>query len=352
MYIIIAILAFGVLIASHELGHFLTAKACGVKVLEFSIGMGPALVKKQRGETTYSLRLLPIGGFCSMEGEDELTEDPRAFTRAPVWKRFLILIAGSFMNLLVGFIVVIIVFSGSRWYVGSTITELEETFPYGGEEGLMVGDEILSINGHGVWYSEDFTTYMSRAGSAPVDIRLRRDGGIVRLRDFPLQKTEYETEDGTVLRYGITFNLIEAGPWDNFKYACYSTWNFVRLVEMGLEDLLTGNVGLRDMSGVVGIVDTISEVGQQSATASDAALNIAYLCAFIAVNLAVMNMLPIPALDGGRVFCLLILSAIEAVTKKKLNPKYEAYVHAAGLVLLLGLMAVVMVNDIVRIAHG
>ena len=352
MYIVLAILIFGILIATHELGHFLTAKACGVQVNEFAVGMGPAIWKTQKGETRYSLRILPLGGFCALEGEDEATENPRAFTNQPVWKRFLILIAGAAMNFLTGLLVLMLIFSRSPYFVGSTVTDLEEDFRYGGESGLMVGDEILRIDGHRVWYVDDFQTYMSRSEDGTVDMVVLRDGRRVTLSDYPLQQEEFEIDGEIVERYGITFNVIRGNLWEKLKYACYSAYDFVRLVVMSLGDLIRGAVGVNELSGVVGIVDTISQVGRESSSRSAALVNIAYLGSFIAVNLAVMNLLPIPALDGGRIFFLLVTWVLEKILGRKIDPKYEWYIHFAGLVLLLGLMAYVMFNDIMRIVHG
>ena len=350
MYIVIAILAFGVLIAVHELGHFLAAKACKVKVNEFSIGMGPAIWKKQGKETLYALRCLPIGGYCAMEGEDEDTGDERAFTRQPAWKRAIILVAGATMNFLMGFIIVVILYSGSAYFVGNTIVETIDGFKYA-ENGIQPGDRIYSIDGHRIYYKEDFSTYMSRSDGT-VDMVVVRDGEKITLKDYAIAPDYYTDDQGNeVYMYGLTFNIIDANLWEKLKYSTYTSYNFIRIVWMGLTDLVTGNAGLNEMAGVVGIVSTINQVGEASATASLALMNIFYLVAFIAVNLAVVNLLPIPALDGGRVFFLLINVIIEKVFRKKVNPKYEGYIHAAGMVALLGLMAVLVVNDVLRIAR-
>jgi regulator of sigma E protease len=348
MYILIAILVFGILIAVHELGHFMAAKACGVKVNEFSIGMGPAIIKKQGKETLYSLRCLPIGGYCAMEGEDEDTGDERAFTRQSAIKRAIILFAGAAMNFLIGLLIVLILYSNASAFAGNTVLELVDGFKYA-ENGIMAGDTVYSIDGHRIYYADDFSRYMSRT-SGTADIVVIRDGVKVTLKDYGLAPEYYsDGEGGEVYRYGLTFNVISANPWQRIRYSCYTAYNFVRLVGMGLSDLVTGAAGLKDMSGVVGIVDTINDVGKESASTREALLNIAYLCAFIAVNLAVMNLLPIPALDGGRIFFLIINVIIEKLLRRKINPKYEAYIHAAGMVALLCLMAVLVVNDIVRI---
>lgn len=351
MYIIIAILAFGILIAVHELGHFLAAKACGVKVNEFAIGMGPKLFSKQGKETLYSLRLLPIGGFCAMEGEDEDSGDPRAFSVQNRFKKFIILVAGSLMNFLLGVIIIVIIFSKQTGYGIPEIVSLADEFPDAGQEGLMEGDRIYSINGMRIFYTSDFSTAMSRFPS-PVDVTVIRNGEKVKLENYELIPREI-TENGVAqIRYGITFRVQEATFGGNIKYMAYNTWNFVRMVWFGLSDLVTGAVGIRDMSGVVGIVSVMNEVGSSAETVAAGLANVLYLCAFIAINLAVMNLLPIPALDGGRIFALFITWVIEAIIGHKLDPKYEGYIHTVGLVLLMGLMVVVMFNDVVRIFNG
>jgi len=350
MYIILAILAFGILIATHELGHFMAAKACGVRVNEFAIGMGPAIFKKQGKETLYSLRILPVGGFCAMEGEDEKSEDPRAFSSQKAWKKLIILVAGVAMNFIFGFIIMLIIFSRFNYYAGTTIDSLADGFPL--EDQIMVGDTVYSIDGHRIYYADDFSTYMSRGNGETVDMVVVRDGEKVKLDNLPLTLREYVDNGETQLRYGITFNVIEAKIKDKIAYSWYETHNSVRLVLMGLTDLVTGKLGVQDMGGVVQVVDVINEVGQQSETTSAALWNIAYICGFIAINLAVMNILPIPALDGGRVFFLLVTFVIEKITRKKVNPKYEGYIHAICLLLLLGLMVFVTYHDILRIING
>jgi len=351
MYIILAILAFGILIAVHEGGHFTAAKLLGVKVNEFAIGMGPAIFKKKKGETLYSLRVLPIGGYCAMEGEDEESPDPRAFTSAKWWKRLIILAAGSFMNLLLGFIVVLCLYSGTQEFVVPVVSATVEGFKYGGEEGILPGDEIYKINGHRIYYSRDFNTYMTFAGKT-VDMELIRGGEKILLEDYALRPETYIENGQESYRYGINLSVIEANGWERLKYSVYETYNFGRMVFLSFEQLFTGKAGFRDLSGPVGIVGAINDVAQQSGSVAAALENIAYFMAFIAVNLAVMNMLPIPALDGGRVFLLLVTMAYEKLTHRHLDPKYEGYVHGAAMVLLLGLMAVVMISDIVKIIGG
>ena len=351
MYIIIAIIIFGLLIASHELGHFIVAKLCGVKVLEFAIGMGPTLLKKQGKETLYSWRLLPLGGFCAMEGEDEDTGDPRAFTKQSAWKRILILVAGAAMNFITGLLLILIVFSTAVGFNTPTITGFMDGCPYVGEYGFMEGDTIYSIDGHRTYFSGNVTTYLSRAEDEYVDIVLKRGEDKVRLDDYRLVPSiEVTDENGnTSMKYGFYFGVKEHGFGAQLKYSWYCAMDFVRMVWMSLGDLLSGVVGVKEMSGVVGIVAMINDVGQSAPTVTDALLDIAYLAAFIAVNRAVMNLLPIPALDGGRILFLILTWIIEHITRRKLDPKYEGYVHAAGLVLLIGLMVFVMFNDVVKL---
>ena len=344
MYIILAILMFGVLIAVHELGHFIAAKACGVRVDEFAIGMGPALWKKQGEETLYSLRALPIGGYCAMAGDD-----PRAFTSQAPWKRIIILVAGAAMNFLIGLVLIFIVFSGAEAFSSPVVTDFFEGCPYESEEGLHAGDRFYSIDGHRIYFSSNVTTYLSRRGSTH-DIVVIRDGEKVALNDFTLKPLEYEGHEG--LFYGFEFGAREdATLGAKLRNTWYCSLDFVRMVYMSLGDLLAGAVGVNDLSGPVGIVSMMNDVGNQSASTADALMNIAYLAGFIAVNLAVMNLLPIPALDGGRIFLLLVTLLIEAVSRRRLDPKYEGYIHTGGMVLLLGLMAYVMFNDIVKIVH-
>ena len=346
MYILIAVLAFGILIADHELGHFLVAKACGVQVNEFAIGMGPAILKKQGKETLYALRLLPIGGYCAMEGEDEDSDNPRAFTSQPRWKKALILVAGAAMNFILGLVILLVLYAGSYGFVTNQVSEVVDGFKYA-ENGIQAGDIIYSVDGHRIYYSTDFSTYMSRTGDRK-DIVVIRDGEKLTLKDYGLKPETYVVDGQEVTRYGLTFAVKQANAWDCIQYSCYTAFNFVRMVWMSLGDLVTGRAGLGDMSGVVGIVGIINDVGNSSPTAAAAAQDIAYLVAFIAVNLCVMNLLPLPALDGGRILFLLVDAAAEKVFHKRIDPKYEGYVHLAGMVALLGLMAVVMFNDVMR----
>lgn len=346
MYIVIAILMFGVLIFVHELGHFLTAKALDVQVNEFSICMGPAIFKKQRGETLYALRCIPVGGYCAMEGEDEASDNPRAFTSKAWWRRLIILAAGSFMNFLTGLLVLAILYSSVAGFSTVRIDSFFDGCPYQSEEGLHVGDELYKIDGRRVYIYSDVSMLLGRNKTGVYDLTVRRDGKLVELKDFELKPVEYEADGEKTYKYGFYFASEEKSLGGVLKNTWNTAMDFTRLVWLGLEDLISGMVSVDQMSGPVGIVSVIAETGKSSATVRDGLANVAYLGAFIAINLAVMNMLPLPALDGGRIFLLLVNSAFTALTKKKIPARLEGFVHAAGMVILLAFMAFVTFKDI------
>ena len=346
MYIIIAIIVFGVLIAIHEFGHFITAKATGVRVDEFAIGMGPAIWKKQKGETLYAFRILPIGGYCAMAGEDEESDDPRAFTNKGFWPRLLILCAGSFMNFLLG---VVLVFAMSFIIKGYTLPVVEDFMagcPYESQEFLQKGDRFYEIDGERIHTSNDLSDALSK-GEGIYDFVIVRDGEKLSFNDVELKMQEYEGYEGP--KFGFLFAQAEMNLSNRLNYTWNQSREFARWVWISLGDLVHGKVKLDDMSGPVGIVDMMNEVGSSAERPIEAVYSMLYLAAFIAINLAIMNMLPIPALDGGRVFCMVITVIIEAITKKKLDPKYEGYINATGMILLLGFMFIIMYNDIVKI---
>ena len=251
MYIIICILLFGFLIAIHEFGHFIVAKACGVKVNEFSIGMGPLLLHRQGRETQYSLRLLPIGGFCAMEGEDEDSDDERAFRRAAPWKQFLILVAGAAFNFLTGLIIVLCLYASMTTYTEPVLSGFMDGFPLEGEAYLMEGDEILAINGRRVLLTGDISTILALENSETVDVTVRRNGETRVIEDLPLVPREYQVDGQTVTRYGLLFTAKEATVFDRIKVGCYTSVNFVRNVFWSFEMLFDGRAGFQDLSGPV-----------------------------------------------------------------------------------------------------
>lgn len=354
MSVIFAIFLFSVLIFVHELGHFTAAKLSGVQVNEFSMFMGPAIWKKQVGETLYAIRCIPIGGYCAMEGEDGGSDNPRSFDKAAWWKRLIILAAGAAMNFLIGVVLMVIVvlmvsvcLPGKQTAV-PVIASFEDYATVNGENGLQAGDRIVEVDGEKLYSYSDFSMILSLNPGDVHDITVRRNGEKVVLKDFLLEKHEVTLENGsTGLRYGINFTLSTPNFWEKLGMAWNQSLDTVRMVRLSLQMLLGGKVGIKDMSGPVGIVSEMSKVAAASDSKVTALLNMLYFGGFIAINLAVMSLLPIPALDGGRIVCLLITVVVEAITKKKINPKYEGYLHGAGMILLLALMAIIMFKDVI-----
>ncbi len=348
VYILIGILIFGILIASHEFGHFITAKACGVRVDEFSVGMGPALWKKQKGETLYALRCIPIGGYCAMAGEDSASEDPRAFTNQVPWKRILILCAGAAMNFLLGLLVIFCIYLSAEGFYIPMLTGFMEGCPYESADGLQAGDQFWSIDGHRIYSTDDVGTFLSRGGDT-YDIVVIRQGEKVKLDDFYMVTRVYDDPAKEYFGFYLGNGIEPASFGKKIQHTWGTIMEFSRTVWMSLGELIHGNVPMKELAGPVGIVDYMAETGEQAESFGEALENILILAALIAVNLAIMNLLPIPALDGGRIFLLLVTLIIEGLTRRRLDPKYEGYIHLAGMVLLLGLMAFVLFNDISRI---
>ena len=351
MTLIYALLIFCLLIFFHELGHFTLAKLCGVKVNEFALGMGPAVLKKQKGETLYSLRCIPVGGYCAMEGEDEESDNPRAFTSKAWWKRLIILAAGSFMNFLTGLVVLALIYSCVAGFSTAKISGFFDGCPLESSQGLQVGDELYKIDGRRVYIYSDVGTLLARNKTGTFDLVVKRDGKLIKLDDFEMKQQLYEVDGEQQYKYGLYFGYEEKTVGTVLKNTWYTALDFARLVWMSLGDLVSGLVSVNDMSGPVGVVSAIAQTGESAATTADGILNVLYLGAFIAVNLAVMNMLPLPALDGGRAFLLLVNTGFTAITKKKIPSKYEGYIHAAGMILLLAFMAFITFKDIWKLVH-
>lgn len=350
MSVLFAILLFSFLIFVHELGHFVAAKLSGVQVNEFSMFMGPAIFQKTVGNTKYTLRCIPLGGYCAMEGEDEDTENPGSFQKAAWWKRLIILAAGATMNFIAGLLLLAIVYSPAKLVALPVVEYLEPGSSLSENGAVLPGDEIYSVDGSRVFTTSDFSMILSLNDGDVHDLVLRRDGKPVHLNQFPMEKRLFTDSDGTSsMRYGFNFSIAEATPGVKLSYIWNNAMSNVQMVKLSLLMLASGKAGFQDMGGPVMIVDQMAQVAQQSATTLDAFMNLLYFGAFLAINLAVMNLLPIPALDGGRIFCLLVTTALEAVTGKKLNPKYEGYLHAAGMILLLVFMGLIMFKDIFAI---
>ena len=352
VFILAAILIFGLLVALHEAGHCIVAKLCGVKVNEFSIGMGPLIWQKQGKETWYSLRAVPFGGYCAMEGEQEDSDDPRSFTRQAWWKRLLILVAGCTMNFLTGLVIILALFSGAAAFYTDSISGFADGFPLEGEEGLMAGDVFYKIDGYRTYLRGDASLFLQYHRGGTIDLEVLRDGEKVVLNDFPMARRTYTGTDGkeyTGFGLFVSPHMEEADAWVRLKYTWYQALDFVQQVRFSLVQLVTGGVSVKEVSGPVGIVSTITEVGEQSETLADAWQNIAFIAALLAVNLAVMNLLPIPGLDGGQIFLMAANGVCLALFRRKVPEKYQMAVNAAGLAALLTFMLLVTVQDVVKL---
>ena len=349
--VLFGILMFSVLIFVHELGHFVAAKASGVQVNEFSMFMGPAIFKKQGKETLYTIRCIPLGGYCAMEGEDEDTDNPRSFQKAAWWKRLIILVSGAAMNFLLGIILFFIIALPGERMATTTVETVTDCYPYSAQTGIQPGDRILKVDGENVYVAADVSFLLNLLGGDTHDFVIERDGKRMEFNGMKVHDCKDE-KGNDVRHFGFSMGYKDMTLLDKAGYAWNMTIDNVRNVRLSLVMLFTGKAGFNDMMGPVGIMDTMTDVATQSATWLDALMNILYFGAFIAVNLGVMNLLPIPALDGGRVVGLLLTTAIEGVTRKKLDPKYEGYVHGIGMILLLGLMAVILFKDVFMIFKG
>ena len=347
MTIIFFILIFGTIVLAHEFGHYLLAKVNGIHVVEFALGMGPKLVGFHKNGTDYVIRLLPIGGACMFEGEDGLNEaegepSPNSFNAAPVWARISSVVAGPLFNFILAFLLglFLVGFSGSDKPV---ILGVMEGFP-AAEAGIQPGDEIIRMNGEKIYLSREIyiNTYLN--GEKPMLIEYERGGERHTVELLP----KYSEESG---RYLIGFQgygeAVEAKGLEIFKYAYYEVrYSFVSTIK-SLAMLFQGEASKDDVSGPIGIAQVIGEVAEESTPYGPLVLmlSLANIALLLSVNLGVLNLLPLPALDGGRLVFLLV----EAVRGKPIPPEKEGMVHFAGFVALMVLMVFVMYNDIVRI---
>ena len=338
LQIILAILAFGVLVIVHEFGHFITAKRGGVQVNEFWIGMGPTLLKHEHKGTLYCLKLLPFGGACVMEGEDGESENEHAFGKAKLPRRMLIVCAGALMNFLVGFLIVLAVMQPNGpngGYIVSTIASVDPASTAAGD--LKAGDEILKIDGYHILVRSDFEIALSRTASTTHEVTVRREGEKVTLPSVKLEATVTDANGNK--RIGITFAELPDSLGMHLSMSVRTAVNYARLVWSSMGMLVSGQVGVDQLAGPVGMAEVMAD------TAKYSMISFVQLVAFISINLGVMNLLPLPALDGGR----LVFLIIEGIRRKPVPPRYEGYVHAAGLMLLLMLMVYVTGQDVLRI---
>ena len=341
MGIILAIIVFGLIIFVHELGHFLLAKLNGIRVDEFSIGMGPRLLSFVRGETRYSLKLLPIGGSCMMGEYDVNDVGEGSFNSKSVWARISVVAAGAVFNFILALIFSMIVV-GYTGYDEPVISGVMEEFP-AAEAGMQAGDRIVKMNNKKINIWREVTYYNMFHQGETVDLVYERDG-----EKHEVTITPKQDEDGSYL-LGVTSpgELKKANLFTALKYGVYEVKFWIATTIESLKMLVTGAVGMDQLSGPVGIVDVVDETYQQSKDYGVVVvimqmLNIGIL---ISANLGVMNLLPLPALDGGR----LVFLIIEAIRGKRVSPEKEGWVHGIGMILLLALMAFVLFNDIKRL---
>ncbi len=344
LLIIIGILLFELIIFIHEFGHFITAKLSGVKVNEFALGMGPKIIKFQKGETLYSLRLFPIGGFCSMEGEDENSDDERAFNNKSVWKRMIIVVAGAVMNIILGFVLMMITLAPNKYFASTKIAVFAENAP--SSQSLKIGDEIYSVNGYRTITSNDFSFALATAKSNDVEMVVIRNGEYLDLGKVKFGTTK--SNDGNdIIQLDFKVEPIE----NNFGTLITQTFNSiistVRMVWESLIGLVTGQFGFNDVAGPIGMTSAISQATASGLESSfwDGLNNLIYVMMIITVNLGIVNLLPLPALDGGR----LVFLIIEAIRRKPIKPEHEGYIHAIGMILLLVFMVLISINDVIRI---
>lgn len=336
--LILTIILFCVMIFPHELGHFIAAKKMDVKVNEFAFGMGPKLWKKQRGETLHSIRLLPIGGFCAMEGEDGESDEPRAFGNKKPWQKIIILAAGSLMNVLCAILIMIII-TGVSGFTTNFVGELSDDSA-AKKAGLLVNDEIVRIDGKPIETWEDVSTTIMQSTGEPMEIEVKRNGDNIKYTVNPVA-TKVKLQDGTESeRYliGVT-SKISHNPFKAIVVGTKATWEMTGSMFSAIGNLFTGKAGIKELAGPVGMVQMVSQ------TQSYGWWYYGFLTALICMNLAIVNMLPLPALDGGRI----IFVIIGMITGKPVSEKAEGTVHLVGIAVLLLLMAYVTFNDITRI---
>lgn len=336
--ILVAILAFLALIMIHEFGHFIFAKMLGVKVNEYSIGFGPTLFKWQGKETKYSIRAVPFGGFCAMEGEDEASENPRGFCNKKPWRRFLIIVAGAAFNIILGFIILIFAALPNNLLPTTQIARFENNDKFtsvsNAEGGLKEKDIIYSVNGRRIFSTVDLSYAFSGVEKGLVDITVIRDNEKVDLGEVKFNTTtregiEYVVVDFYVYGQEKTFvNVI--------KHAANQTVSYSRIVWFSLVDLISGKYGISQMSGPVGVTAVVSDAVKSGVG------NLLPILAFITINLGIFNLLPIPSLDGSRALFILI----EIIFRKPVPRKFESIIHTVGLVIMLLFILLITVKDI------
>ncbi len=336
---LIAVLLFLLLILIHEFGHFIAAKILGVRVNEFAIGFGPKLLKWGKGETKYAINLVPLGGYCAMEGEDEASGDSRAFCNKKPWRRFLIVVMGAVFNLILGLILVAVTLIPEKKFATTVVAKFDDN-AVSSQYGLQVGDEIVEINGRHIFTTYDLMYEFTNVEGDSIDITVKRDGKRVELDDVKF-KTEKEG-DFTFLTFDFWVEPQEKTVWSFISNTFSTALSYCAVVFRSLIDLIGGRYGISAMSGIVGTTAAIGNIAKQNL------MNLIPVMALITINLGLFNLLPLPALDGGR----LLFIVFEMIFRKPVPQKFEAIVHAVGFILLILLMMFVTFNDVRTLIVG
>lgn len=337
MSYILALIIFSAIVIFHELGHFLLAKWNGIEVIEFSLGMGPRLLSHVWGDTRYSLKLLPIGGSCQMVGEEEASDSAGAFGNKSVWARIAVVAAGPVFNFILAWVLALIIV-GSVGYDNTMVDIIPDSAA--AEAGMEDGDQIISINGSRTWLYREVSLYSSLHQGQTATVVFERNG-----EKQTVVLTPKQSDTGAYL-YGFsrTVQREKGGALETVGYSCAEIRYWLKATVESLKMLIGGQVGLEEMSGPVGIVSTIGDTYKDSRVDGwyYVTMNMIMIAILLSVNLGVMNLLPIPALDGGR----LVFLILEAIRGKAIPQEKESMVHFTGFVLLMGLMAVILFSDL------
>ena len=349
--IVFALLIFEIIIVIHEFGHFIVARWNGVKVNEFAIGMGPALFKKQGKQTLFSLRAFPIGGYCAMEGEDEESSAEGSFSTKSAPRKIAIVSAGIVMNILLGFILLIIYTCLSGPITSTTVSAFYDD-AVSCEKGTVLkeGDKILSVDGMRIFTASDIVYKFQNDDDGVFDMVVKRDGKRVDLDEVTFELRENEDKKSS-LYIDFMVKPVKLNPLTVTAESAKSVLTYGRLIYISLFDMVRGKYSLNDLSGPVGIVEQIDDVIDSETTAEHGidwhylALDLLTMAALITINIGIFNLLPLPALDGGRLVFLLF----ELIFRRKADPRFEGAVHLAGMALLMALMLVVTVSDVTKL---
>ncbi|MBR2448339.1 MAG: site-2 protease family protein [Clostridia bacterium] len=328
-----AILLFLILIIIHEFGHFISAKLLGVRVNEFAVGFGPKIFSKQGKETKYSFNLIPLGGYCAMEGEDETSADDRAFCNKAAWRRFLIVVMGAVFNLLLGLIIVAIILAPSEAFYTTTVGSFEEN-AVSVNSGLQIDDTIIAVDGRRIIAINDLSYAFTNVKDSKIDITVKRDGKKVELKDVEFASEKVQGMDVLTIDFAVYGQKKTVGSYITNTVKTAASYSVV--IWRSLVDLLSGKYGISQVSGPVGVTVALADMAKQNLA------SLLPMMAFISINLGIFNLLPIPALDGGRLMFILY----EMIFRKPVPQKFESLVHTVGFVLLFGFMLLIVAKDI------